>query len=127
MNPNGLGFNNSLTYIGKHKGMIRQFTCQNLHFGTTSSATVTWDSTTTLTFGKSGYTNVHFYSTPYIEAPNDDPREASYLAREKWCNNKFALKTSLSSYLTKTDASKYTTKSEVKSIVKSMVKSKYLN
>lgn len=132
INPNGFGFNNSLTYIGKHKGMVRQFTCQDLHFGTTSSATVTWDSTTTLTFGKSGCTNVHFYNTPYIDV------HQSYLAREEWCNDRFALKSSLSSYLTKSDAStsyapithshsKYTTDSEVRSIVRSMVKSKYLN
>lgn len=82
--------------------------------------------------------SAHFRHTPYIDAPNDDPRKASYLAREKWCNDKFALKTDLSSYLTKSDAStsyapkthshsKYTTESEVRSIVKSMVKSKYLS
>lgn len=142
INPNGLGFNNSLTYIGKHKGMVRQFTCQDLHFGTTSSATVTWDSTTTLTFGESGCTNVHFYNTPYIDVYQ------SYLAREKWCYENFASISSLSSYLTKSDAgskyltkstastlyapmthshSKYTTESEVRSIVRSMVKSKYLS
>lgn len=142
INPNGFGFNNSLTYIGKHKGMVRQFTCQDLHFGTTSSATVTWDSTTTLTFGESGCTNVHFYNTPYIDVYQ------SYLAREKWCYENFASISSLSSYLTKSDAgskyltkstastlyapmthshSKYTTESEVRSIVRSMVKSKYLS
>lgn len=142
INPNGLGFNDSLTYIGKHKGMVRQFTCQDLHFGTTNFATVTWDSTTTLTFGESGSTNVHFYNTPYIDV------HQSYLAREEWCKEKFALKSSLSDYLTKSDAgskyltkstastlyapmthshSKYTTESEVKSIVRSMVKSKYLS
>ena len=84
----------------------------------------------TLTFETTN--NVHFYNTPYIDSYN------SYLAREGWCNDKFALKTSLSSYLTKSDAStsyapkthshsKYTTESEVRSIVRSMVKSKYLN
>ena len=131
INPNGLGFNDSLTYIGKHKGMVRQFTCQDLHFGTTNSATVTWDSTTTLTFGEPECTNVRFYNTPYIT------KYGSYLAREEWCRENFASISSLSnyltksdaksSYLTKSDASKYTTNSEVRSIVRSMVKSKYLN
>ena len=77
--------------------------------------------------------NVHFYNTPYIDSYN------SYLAREKWCYENFALTThSHSDYLTKSDANtlyapkehshpKYTTESEVKSIVRSMVKSKYLN
>lgn len=84
----------------------------------------------TLTFDT--VNNVHFYNTPYIDSYN------SYLAREEWCNDKFALKTSLSGYLTKSDANtsyapkehshpKYTTESEVRSIVRSMVKSKYLN
>ena len=77
--------------------------------------------------------NVHFYNTPYIDVHH------SYLAREKWCYENFALIThSHSNYLTKSDAStlyapkthshpKYTTESEVRSIVRSMVKSKYLN
>lgn len=131
INPDGLVFNDSLTYIGKHKGMVRQFTCQDLHFGTTNSATVTWDSTTTLTFGEPECTNVRFYNTPYIT------KYGSYLAREEWCRENFASISSLSnyltksdaksSYLTKSDASKYTTNSEVRSIVRSMVKSKYLN
>ena len=132
INPNGLGFNDSLTYIGKHKGMVRQFTCQDLHFGTTNSATVTWDSTTTLTFGEPECTNVRFYNTPYIT------KYGSYLAREEWCRENFASISSLSNYLTKSTAStsyapithshsKYTTDSEVRSIVRSMVKSKYLS
>lgn len=104
INPDGLGFSNSLTYIGKHKGMVRQFTCQDLHFGTTSSATVTWDSTTTLTFGDSGCTNVHFYNTPYIDV------HKSYLAREEWCNDKFAPIThSHPGYLTSSSLNGYTT------------------
>lgn len=65
--------------------------------------------------------NVHFYNTPYID------KYSSYLAREEWCNDKFALRTDLSRYLTESTASKYTTNSEVRSIVRSMVKSKYLN
>ena len=101
--------------------MVRQFTCQDLHFGTTNSATVTWDSTTTLTFGEPECTNVRFYNTPYIT------KYGSYLAREEWCRENFASISSLSNYLTKSDASKYTTNSEVRSIVRSMVKSKYLN
>lgn len=92
------------------------------------------------------YGNVHFDRTPFVDNPTkDDP---SYLAKESWCNKKFALKTDLSKYLTKSYAeskyltkstastsyapithshSKYTTNSEVRSIVRSMVKSKYLN
>lgn len=82
------------------------------------------------------YGNVHFDRTPFVDNPTkDDP---SYLAKESWCNKKFALKTDLSKYLTKSTAStsyapithshsKYTTNSEVRSIVRSMVKSKYLN
>lgn len=38
--------------------------------------------------------NVHFKSTPYID------NYSSYLAREGWCNDKFALKTDLSEYTT---------------------------
>lgn len=92
------------------------------------------------------YGNVHFDRTPFVDDPTkDDP---SYLAKESWCNKNFALKTDLSKYLTKSYAeskyltkstastsyapithshSKYTTNSEVRSIVRSMVKSKYLN
>lgn len=94
----------------------------------------------TLTFDTTN--NVHFYNTPYIDV------HQSYLAREEWCNKNFASISSLSSYLTKSDAkssyltkstastsyapithshSKYTTDSEVRSIVRSMVKSKYLS
>lgn len=94
----------------------------------------------TLTFDTTN--NVHFYNTPYIDVYQ------SYLAREEWCNKNFASISSLSSYLTKSDAkssyltkstasttyapithshSKYTTDSEVRSIVRSMVKSKYLS
>lgn len=38
--------------------------------------------------------NVHFKNTPYID------NYSSYLAREEWCNDKFALKTDLSRYTT---------------------------
>lgn len=38
--------------------------------------------------------NVHFKNTPYID------NYSSYLAREEWCNDKFALKTVLSRYTT---------------------------
>lgn len=38
--------------------------------------------------------NVHFKNTPYID------NYRSYLAREEWCNDKFALKTDLSGYTT---------------------------
>ena len=76
--------------------------------------------------------NQKFYNTPYIDSYN------SYLAREEWCNDKFALIThSHSNYLTKSDANtlyapkehshpKYTTESEVGSIVRRLVKSSAL-
>jgi hypothetical protein len=38
--------------------------------------------------------NVHFKNTPYID------NYSSYLAREEWCNDKFALKTDLSGHTT---------------------------
>lgn len=38
--------------------------------------------------------NVHFKNTPYID------NYSSYLAREEWCNDKFALKTDLFGYTT---------------------------
>lgn len=44
------------------------------------------------------YGNVHFDRTPFVDNPTkDDP---SYLAKESWCNDKFALKTDLSGYTT---------------------------
>ena len=75
--------------------------------------------------------NVHFKNTPYID------NYSSYLAREEWCNDRFALKSSLSSYLTKSTAdgyyvkkshthSSYQTASDVRSIVRKMVKSSSL-
>lgn len=64
--------------------------------------------------------SAHFRHTPYIDAPNDDPREASYLAREKWCNNKFALRTDLSRYVTSSDLSEYATKAYVNSVKESI-------
>ena len=52
--------------------------------------------------------NVHFDRTPFVDNPTSD--EPSYLAREKWCNNKFALKShSHSQYLTSSDLSSYAT------------------
>mgnify|MGYP001025158931 CR=1 FL=1 len=72
--------------------------------------------------------SAHFRHTPYIDAPNDDPREASYLAREKWCNNKFALRTDLSRYVTSSDLSEYATKAYVNSVkesIKSWVRSNF--
>ena len=72
--------------------------------------------------------SAHFRHTPYIDAPNDDPREASYLAREKWCNNKFALRTDLSKYITSSDLSGYATKAYVNSVkesIKSWVRSNF--
>lgn len=55
----------------------------------------------TLTFDTTN--NVHFYNTPYIDV------HQSYLAREEWCNDRFALKSSLSSYLTSSSLNGYTT------------------
>ena len=48
--------------------------------------------------------SVHFYNTPYIDSYN------SYLAREEWCNDKFALIThSHPGYLTSSSLNGYTT------------------
>ena len=131
MNFNGIGFGNSLTSISKDKIFAMNLECQELKFTASSYAKITCDDYMTITFDT--VKNVHFYNTPYIDRYN------SYLAREEWCNDKFALKShSHSNYLTKSDANtsyapkehshpKYTTESEVRSIVRSMVKSKYLN
>lgn len=130
MNFNGIGFGNSLTSISKNKIFAMNLECQKLKFTAASDAKITCDDYMTITFDT--VKNVHFHNTPYIDSYN------SYLAREEWCNDKFALKSSLSNYLTKSDAKtsyapkehshpKYTTESEVRSIVRSMVKSKYLN
>ena len=139
MNFNGIGFGNSLTSISKDKIFAMNLECQELKFTASSYAKITCDDYMTITFDT--VKNVHFYNTPYIDRYN------SYLAREEWCNDKFALKSSLSEfalksslsdYLTKSRADgyyapkehshpKYTTESEVRSIVRSMVKSKYLN
>lgn len=56
----------------------------------------------TLTFDT--VNNVHFYNTPYIDS------HKSYLAREEWCNDKFALTThSHPGYLTSSSLNGYTT------------------
>lgn len=52
--------------------------------------------------------NVHFDRTPFVDNPTED--EPSYLAREKWCNDKFALIThSHPGYLTSSSLNGYTT------------------
>ena len=130
MNFNGIAFGNSLTSISKDAIFARSIKCQELKFTATSSAKITCDDFMTITFDT--VNNVHFYNTPYIDC------HKSYLAREKWCYENFALIThSHSNYLTKSDANtsyapkehshpKYTTESEVRSIVRSMVKSSAL-
>lgn len=129
MNFNGIGFGNSLTSISKDKIFARDLECQELKFTASSYAKITCDDYMTITFDT--VKNVHFYNTPYIDSYN------SYLAREEWCNNKFALKSSLSSYLTKTSGdgyyaskshkhSTYQTASQVESIVRKLVKSSAL-
>ena len=134
MNFNGIAFGNSLTSISKNEIFAGSVKCQELKFTAASDAKITCDDFMTITFDT--VKNVHFDKTPFVDNPTKD--EPSYLAREKWCNKNFALKTSLSDYLTKSDANtlyapkehshpKYTTESEVRSIVRSMVKSKYLN
>ncbi len=62
----------------------------------------------TLTFDT--VNNVHFYNTPYIDS------HKSYLAREEWCNDKFALTThSHQGYLTSSSLNGYTTNTHLES------------
>lgn len=62
----------------------------------------------TLTFDT--VNNVHFYNTPYIDS------HKSYLAREEWCNDKFALTThSHPGYLTSSSLNGYTTNTHLES------------
>ena len=138
MNFNGIAFGNSLTSISKNEIFAMNLECQELKFTASSYAKITCDDYMTITFDT--VKNVHFYNTPYIDRYN------SYLAREEWCNDKFALKSSLSefalksslsSYLTKTSGdgyyaskshkhSTYQTASQVESIVRKLVKSSAL-
>lgn len=143
INPLNIGWDTGdgeiRSLIGRTSITTPKLSTNELKFVRTSNPKIICQSGT-LTFETTD--NVHFYNTPYIDV------HQSYLAREEWCNDKFALKSSLSSYLTKSDAeskyltkstastlyapkthshSKYTTESEVRSIVRSMVKSKYLN
>ena len=93
MNFNGIAFGNSLTSISKNEIFARNLECQELKFTASSYAKITCDDYMTITFDT--VKNVHFYNTPYIDRYN------SYLAREEWCNDKFALKSSLSEFALK--------------------------
>lgn len=120
MNFNGIAFGNSLTSISKNEIFSRNIKCEELKFTGTSSGKITCDDFMTITFDT--VNNVHFYNTPYIDSYN------SYLAREEWCNDKFALRTDLSRYVTSSDLSEYATKAYVNSVkesIKSWVRSNF--
>ena len=103
MNFNGIAFGNSLTSISKDEIFARDLKCQELKFTASSYAKITCDDYMTITFDT--VKNVHFYNTPYIDSHN------SYLAREEWCYDKFALKShSHSQYLTSSNLSSYATR-----------------
>lgn len=68
-----------------------ELSLQQLNFIMSSNPKITCPSGY-LTFDTTN--NVHFKNTPYID------NYSSYLAREGWCNDKFALKTDLSGYTT---------------------------
>ena len=102
MNPNGIAFSNSLTSMSKDQIFARYVKCQELYFTASSNGRISCDSFMTLTFDT--VNNVHFYNTPYIDS------HKSYLAREEWCNDKFALTThSHPGYLTSSSLNGYTT------------------
>lgn len=108
MNPNGIAFSNSLTSMSKDQIFARYVKCQELYFTASSNGRISCDSFMTLTFDT--VNNVHFYNTPYIDS------HKSYLAREEWCNDKFALTThSHPGYLTSSSLNGYTTNTHLES------------
>lgn len=121
INPVNIAWDNGgLTKITESSITTTDLSTTDLSFVRGSNPKITW--TGQLSFATD--LNVHFSKTPYVDNSSDGYN--GYVAKSSWVKDKFALKTDLSSYLTKTDASKYKTDSEVRSIVRSMVKSKYL-
>ncbi|MDD7057417.1 MAG: polymer-forming cytoskeletal protein, partial [Erysipelotrichaceae bacterium] len=133
INPVNIAWDNGgLTKITESSITTTDLSTTDLSFVRGSNPKITW--TGQLSFATD--LNVHFSKTPYVDNSSDGYN--GYVAKSSWVKDKFALKTSLSSYLTKSDANtsyapkehshpKYTTESKVRSIVRSMVKSKYLN
>ena len=133
INPVNIAWDNGgLTKITESSITTTDLSTTDLSFVRGSNPKITW--TGQLSFATD--LNVHFSKTPYVDNSSDGYN--GYVAKSSWVKDKFALKSSLSDYLTKSYAStlyapkehshpKYTTESEVRSIVRSMVKSKYLN
>lgn len=133
INPVNIAWDNGgLTKITESSITTTDLSTTDLSFVRGSNPKITW--TGQLSFATD--LNVHFSKTPYVDNSSDGYN--GYVAKSSWVKDKFALKSSLSNYLTKSKAdtyyapivhshSKYTTNSEVRSIVRSMVKSKYLS
>lgn len=87
----GWGSNDLCSLIKRDSITTQELSLKQLNFIMLSNPKITCPSGY-LTFDTTN--NVHFKNTPYID------NYSSYLAREEWCNDKFALKTDLSGYTT---------------------------
>ena len=87
----GWDSNDLCSLIKRHSITTQKLSLKQLNFIMLSNPKITCPSGY-LTFDTTN--NVHFKNTPYID------NYSSYLAREEWCNDKFALKTDLSGYTT---------------------------
>lgn len=87
----GWDSNDLCSLIKRHSITTQELSLKQLNFIMLSNPKITCPSGY-LTFDTTN--NVHFKNTPYID------NYSSYLAREEWCNDKFALKTDLSGYTT---------------------------
>ena len=87
----GWDSNDLCSLIKRHSITTQELSLKQLNFIMSSNPKITCPSGY-LTFDTTN--NVHFKNTPYID------NYSSYLAREEWCNDKFALKTDLSGYTT---------------------------
>lgn len=87
----GWDSNDLCSLIKRDSITTQELSLKQLNFITLSNPKITCPSGY-LTFDTTN--NVHFKNTPYID------NYSSYLAREEWCNDKFALKTDLSGYTT---------------------------
>ena len=131
INPVNIAWDNGgLTKITESSITTTDLSTTDLSFVRGSNPKITW--TGQLSFATD--LNVHFSKTPYVDNSSDGYN--GYVAKSSWVKDKFALKSSLSDYLTKSYAStlyapkkhshSYTTKSEVESIVRKLVKSSAL-
>lgn len=87
----GWDSNDLCSLIKRDSITTQELSLKQLNFIMSSNPKITCPSGY-LTFNTTN--NVHFKNTPYID------NYSSYLAREEWCNDKFALKTDLSGYTT---------------------------